>query len=816
MFFDRIDRFSSSRVLRAFFLCSSALVQMIVGSTAFSARTLAETPGVSGRMNSVLTFEIKPGKLSDALTEWVKTSDLKILAPADRIKNVKTSGAVGRFTPEEALKKILASTELDYRTTNGRHVTIFDPKAVFNARAQAAGSLPTIDVTETKNKDADGLPFAYAGGQVAKGARLGILGNRGVMDTPFNMTSYTAKTIKDQQARTVADIVQNDPAVRNTWSDGGYSNQFFIRGFPLGASEIAINSLYGIVPYQLGGTAFVERVEILKGPSAFLNGMAPLGGVGGTINLVSKRAPSDPLTSLTLGYISNSQFGTQVDVARRFGDQKEWGVRVNGAYSNGNTPVQNQTSELGQAALAVDYQGERFRFSADLNYQKIYGDDPTRPVYFNSGFQIPGAPKNTASLGQPWYFADGKDTFGLVNAEFDLTDHLTVFASGGGRRNDFLGVYSFLTLTDALGNATGRQYVQPTYAESFTGQVGARAKIATGAVRHEITLSATGLTSESGVIAPSTSFAINIYNNPVLPKPDLSAFATTAPKTNQTDLASYSLSDSLYMFDDRFQLILGGRYQQVKIRNYTGTGSYYDQGTLTPFVGAVVKPWQNVSLYANYIEGLTSGGTATGNVSNIGEMLPPAKSKQIETGVKVDFGLFTTTVGVFEITQPAAITQNGVYMLGGEQRNRGIDLNVFGEIAPGARLLGGVTLMDGVQTKTLNGANDGKAAVGVPDVQMNLGGEWDTPFIPNFTLTGRVIYTSSQVANAGNTQSIPDWTRVDLGARYVYHRENGKPVTVRAGVENVFDKSYWSAVSANYGLARGAPRTYLVSATFDF
>ncbi|WP_424630658.1 TonB-dependent siderophore receptor [Bradyrhizobium sp. SYSU BS000235] len=771
-------------------------------------------------MASVLAFEIAPGRLSDALTLWAKTSGLKILAPTDKIKHVQTTGATGRLTAADALHQLLSGTELDYRMTNERHVTIFDPKVVLNAHAQAAGTLPTVEVTETKPNDARDLPPAYAGGQVASGAGLGILGNRGVMDAPFNVTSYTAKTIKDQQARTVADIVQNDPSVRNTWADGGYSNQFFIRGFPLGASEIAIGGLYGIVPYQLAGTAFVERVEILKGPGAFLNGMAPLGGVGGTINLVPKRAPNDPLTSLALGYISNSQFGTALDVARRFGDNKEWGVRANGAYTNGDTPVQNQTSELGQASLAVDYAGERFRFSADLNYQKIHSDDPTRPVYFNTGFPIPSAPKNTSSLGQPWYFADGQDTFGMVKAEVDVTDDVTVFASAGGRHNNFLGVYSFLTITDALGNASGRQYVQPTYADAMTAQGGVRAKLTTGAVRHEFTLSATGLTSEMGVLAPSTTFSTNIYNNPVLPEPNLSSFATTAPKTNQTDLASYSLSDSMYMFDDRVQLTVGGRYQKVNIANYAAaTGalsSLYDEGAVTPFVGAVVKPWQNVSLYANYIEGLTSGGIAPVTATNAGTALPPAKSKQIESGVKVDFGRFTTTVGVFEITQPLAITQNGTYMLGGEQRNRGVDVNVFGEVQPGLRMLGGVTFMEGTQTKTLNGATNGKEAVGVPDVQVNLGAEWDTPFIPNFTLTGRVIYTAAQVANAANTQTIPEWTRVDLGARYVYYRENGKPVTLRASVENVFDESYWSAVSANYGLARGAPRTYLLSATFDF
>lgn len=664
------------------------------------------------------------------------------------------------------------------------------------------------------------LPAPYAGGQVATGGQIGILGNRSVMNTPFNFTSYTSKTIQDQQARTVADVVQNDPSVRNTWADGGYSNQFFIRGFPVGASEIAINGLYGVAPYQLAGTAFVERVEVLKGPSAFLNGMAPLGGIGGTINLVPKRAPDDPLARATIGYVSNSQIGGQIDAARRFGDNKKWGVRFNGAYSNGDTPVQNQTSELGQAALAVDYQGERIRASADINYQKIHANDPSRPVYFNSGFAIPRAPDNSSSLGSPWYFADGKDIYGLFNVEADLTDNVTVFMSGGARRNDFFGVYSFLTLTDSLGNATGRQYVQPTYSESYTGQAGVRTRFETGPVRHEVTLSATGLSSELGVLAPSTAFTSNIYNNVPQPPINLTAYASTAPRTNLTELSSYSLSDSLYMLDDRIQLILGGRQQQITVSNYVAaTGalsSYYDQSALTPFVGVVVKPLSNVSLYANYIEGLASGSTAPVGTINAGTMLPPVRSEQIETGIKVDFGRVTTTLALFQIQQPFGITQNNTYLLGGEQRNRGIELNAFGEVYPGIRVLGGVTFMEGVMTKTLNSATNGNEAVGVPDVQLNLGGEWDNPFVPGLTHTGRIIYTSSQVANAANTQWIPDWTRVDVGVRYTFLRENGKPVTVRANIENLFNESYWSAVSTNYGLARGAPRTYLLSATFDF
>jgi len=192
--------------------------------------------------------------------------------------------------------------------------------------------------------------------------------------------------------------------------------------------------------------------------------------------------------------------------------------------------------------------------------------------------------------------------------------------------------------------------------------------------------------------------------------------------------------------------------------------------------------------------------------------------KQYEAGVKVDWGRVTTTASVFQIEQPSGYLDSATntYGVNGQTRNRGVELNAFGELTHTVRLLGGVTFMDGVQTKTANGTNNGKKAIGIPDVQLNVGAEWDTPFLKGMTLTGRMIYTSKQYYSADNTQSIPDWTRFDVGARYTFERANGKPVTVRASVENVFNKNYWTSASSSYGLTRSAPRTYLVSATFDF
>ncbi|WP_340669182.1 TonB-dependent receptor plug domain-containing protein [Bradyrhizobium ottawaense] len=73
----------------------------------------------------------------------------------------------------------------------------------------------------------------FAGGQVAQGARLGMLGNTNTMKSPFSVTSYTDKFIRDQQAATGADALILDPSVRSSHPTGGIVDSFNIRGFPI-------------------------------------------------------------------------------------------------------------------------------------------------------------------------------------------------------------------------------------------------------------------------------------------------------------------------------------------------------------------------------------------------------------------------------------------------------------------------------------------------------------------------------------------------------------------------------------------------------
>lgn len=234
------------------------------------------------------------------------------------------------------------------------------------------------------------------------------------------------------------------------------------------------------------------------------------------------------------------------------------------------------------------------------------------------------------------------------------------------------------------------------------------------------------------------------------------------------------------------------------------------------------------SVYANYIEGLTKGDTAgatttlpngsTAPVLNSGESLAPYVAKQTEVGIKYDSGNLGGSLAVFQTEKPVGIVENQVFKDGGEQRNRGIELSVFGQPRQGVRLLGGVTLLDAELTKTQNGENDGNEPIGVPKTQANIGGEWDVPGLNGVTLTSRVIYTASQYANNANSLEIPSWTRLDLGARYGF-KVDERDVTLRARVDNVTGRDYWASTGgypgSNY-LVLGAPRTFSVSASVDF
>jgi iron complex outermembrane receptor protein len=655
---------------------------------------------------------------------------------------------------------------------------------------------------------------------VARGGRLGLLGQTDVMDAPFNISSYTAQAIEDRQATTLGDALALDPSVRSTAPNGDVADAFFVRGFAMGDNnigEVAFDGLYGVAPNYRLLTDYAERIEVLKGPAAMLYGMSPNSGIGGGINIVPKRAGAD-LTRLRMDYASRSQGGGHIDVARRFGEAREFGVRFNGSYRDGDTPIDHQSRQATLGALALDYTSGGTTVTLDLIHQREKVDAPSRRPLLASGLAVPAAPDGRRNITQRWEWYDSTEKSALLRVQHEVNSQLAWFASYGAARSDVDRLFN----TPTIFNAAGDTRVTPARArfhiERSTAEAGLRARFATGAVAHEATLQWSGyrdryyMGSNAGA-----AYVSNIYSPLDAPAQDVAA-PGAVPQRSSNRLGGVALSDTLRLLDDRLLVVLGLRHQQVDSDNFGTDGSLastYRKSAVTPMAGLVLKPWQGVSLYGNYIEGLSKGDTAPNTASNAGEIFAPYKAKQQEVGVKLDNGRVLTTLSLFQIKKPSGFLQDNRFDVNGEQRNRGLELSMYGTPGDGWRLYGGVTWMDAKLISTNSATTTGRTAVGVPRTQVALNVERDLQALPGLTATAGLVYNSAQFADQANTQRLPAWSTVDLGLRYRLQLA-GKTTTLRAAVRNAGDRRYWAGSSTWGTLLVGAPRSVLMSATVDF
>jgi iron complex outermembrane recepter protein len=659
---------------------------------------------------------------------------------------------------------------------------------------EAAASQPTQTIVISASADASaaGLAKPYAGGQVARGGRAGILGTRDAMDSPFAITAYTNELIQDRQARSVGEVLQNDPGVRMARGFGNFQESYFIRGFLLNSDDVAYNGLYSLLPRQVIATELFERVEVLRGASAFLIGANPGGGgIGGAINLLPKRAPNAALNRATLGLGSGEQVNAAIDIARRLGPDKNAGWRFNAALRDGGSAVDGEKAKFGLVALGLDWRSRDARLSGDLGWQDNRLKRTRTNVSLPFGAAaVPAPPRADSNFEQPWSYSNERDLFGTLRAEWDVAAGVAAWAAYGLRRSDEANSLANLDITDvATGAATVARFDNTRKDKVGTGELGLRGKLRTGPVGHEWVVSLTHFALEKKnafAFDFSNTLSTNLYSPISHGQPAFSASAFTgnaldAPApTGRTRLSSMAVGDTLSLLDGTLLVTLGARRQRFDFEDFaydTGAaGVPYRQSRSSPMAGVVWKAGQQLSFYANAIEGLTQGETAptfatppAAPPTNAGQALPPYVSKQKEVGAKLDLGRFGGSLALFTTSKPRSLVNAAnVFEAEGEDRHRGAELMLFGEAARGLRMLGGATWLDAKQVSTGSAATDGKRTIGVPRLQGNLGVEWDVPFVEGLALDARVVATGSRFADAANTLALPSWTRLDLGVRWLF------------------------------------------------
>lgn len=664
-----------------------------------------------------------------------------------------------------------------------------------------------------------------------------------IRDTPQSITTLSRELLDDRGVTSLNDALRNVPGI--TLGAGEFSWQGAnpnIRGFNA-RDDMYLDGIrdfgsYARDPFNL------DTVEVLLGPSSVLFGR---GSTGGAINQVSKQPTLDAITDLSVNFGSDETVRGTVDLARPvplLGDGAAFRLNV--------------LTHRGEVADRDGAQAERFGIAPSLSlglgsatqltlsYMKQVADD--RPDYglpwlngqpapvprqnfygFNSDFLETDADIATASLTHEFsdsIHLDAQVRYANYARESRITEPLITQPLTPNTPLSAISVFRYVFLGDS----------EETL---LTSQAAVTLNRRTGAIQHAVV---TGIEASREESAPIFAFGVGAVGTDLLnPNSNVAFTGTTDPRviadTTGGTLAVYAL-DTLKI-GDAWQVVVGARWDRFDTDydavRFAGPATPFNSGTVTGSesfdqvdnvvsyrTALVYKPMPDTSLYvagstsfnpsAQSLSFLTSGrGLGAGNVQ-----LDPEENRSIEAGLKADLndGAMLFTGAVFEITKTNARVADpnnpGFNTLGGEQRIRGVSLDINGMLTERLYIAGGYTYLDSEVVKTAPGAVAGAALANAPEHSFSA---W-----VNYKITDRLDfgagarYVSEQLAqNTGNGKTVPGYQVFDVMGRYRWSDH----FTVKLNLTNITDEYYFGQLHPWHVVpAPGLAATFAINVTY--
>lgn len=674
---------------------------------------------------------------------------------------------------------------------------------------------------------------------------LGLLGRQNAFSVPITVVNYDEKAFADKNPRNMVDAVaQADASVMAFGGETNTLQGIYVRGLQLDARQFSVNGLAGMYSSYSSPVAHVAAAQLIKGASSATVGMDPEGAVGAAVNIETKKASDEGNRNIGLAWVGKNRVEPSIDVGQRFGSHKQFGVRFNGKYRNGDTERAEYEEKTKEAALNLDYRGENFQAALDAAYAKRATTGGRARVHDIQlyGFRLPDAPDGKINLAPAWQRQTNEDKSVQFTFNWTPSDYVALSGGIGHMESAYYGNFAQIQIQDANGtfrNATpnnaGRfnpQGSRPFHFNSRTtsANLKVRGYFETGKITHNwntvIDYVKRSRDHDQAATTNNTygMSGLNIYN-PIYPSNPNLGNALLRQGVDVSYIApSWAISDTLGFADDQLRLTVGGRLQWIKQENHADSSKLSAQ-RFSPMLMAAWVPSSDLTVYANYLEDLEPG-----DVDDEGNMAKPRVSKQVELGVRKNWGNIVTTANLYQITRPTfwrrAGTHNGISHYAGEaqgqERIRGLELNAYGNwVNKTVRPYLGVSLMKHTlsDSPTFLGELTTGSQVASPRMIAKAGIEWDTPFAQGLTLNAGLQHYGKSYQDTQKTHAFPSYTVVDAGAKYVWKMGANRQLTLRGGVENLFNKKYWQVQRGqqdrSFALV-GMPRTFWLKADFSF
>ena len=637
-----------------------------------------------------------------------------------------------------------------------------------------------------------------------------------ILNVPQTVTIITDEDILDQGFRAIADIVRYVPGVVTTQGEG-HRDALVIRGVRTTADFYQDGMRDDVQYYR--SLYNVDQVEVLKGPNALLFGR---GGTGGLINRVSKKALiGETFTGLNVGLDSFGAGDFAIDGNLEVNDSVAF--RLN-AHSDSLANHRDQ------------YDGQRFGINPtmtfavdaatiiDLSFEYL---DHER--YIDRGIPTAnGAPVD--ALNGITYGTDGN--IHTTEASI-LRGSLVHNYSDSGKinltvaANDFNKMYQNLYVNGFDGtNVELKGYNDVTLRETTTISFSNVNEFDRGTLTVGLDILDTENqntrfnsyfdnqnSASSGVansfVATNTSFQIDKDGNRTAL--DYTSDIKTKADTD-LEVTSLYLSGNIDL-SDQWIMVLGARYEQVdtSIKKYTvasgrsaqTTGSATtsrDDSNVSPRLGVIYKPLDNMSLYFSYSESFIPKSGEQYKSWGSNAAFDPDVYENTELGFKYDMESGISLAISYFDQQTVKGQEDGV---GGSEvigmEIDGFEIGIAGQINEQNSINFGLTSVDATAS-----AGTGKVKE-VPELTWSL---WYTHQANDlFWLSFGAIYQDEQIIKSEGGPLLPDFTRIDMAMTLTPTETD----TVRINIENLGDETYYPHSHSTHQVSVGESQNVRIS-----
>ncbi|WP_042341136.1 TonB-dependent siderophore receptor [Calothrix sp. PCC 7507] len=650
-----------------------------------------------------------------------------------------------------------------------------------------------------------------------------------ILETPFSVQVIPQEIIRDQQITQVKDALSNISGVTYGGDVQGRSgNTFSIRGFT-GAPVL----LDGFRRFGSSGegssqpnfeVANLEQIEVLKGPASILYGAIEPGGL---INLVSKKPKAEPFYETELQVGSRGFVRPRFDISGPLTDDGKVLYRLNGLFQNFNS-FQNY-EQPDQRYFIAPTIAWKINDRTDLNISLEYANS-TRPAIFG----IPAVGKGVADVPRDRIITEPSDTVTNITTNIGYTlEHR--FDANWKLRNAFrytsyeydFGVVALPLFFDEATSTVGRFLAsQESQNKDYTFQTNVTGKFATGDIKHTLLAGIDYVYRDSRIFSAVdfTFRPLNLFNPTYgLVKPSEDTLLGFGGSTTTGNSWGFYLQDQISILKN-LQLLAGIRYDTLSLNTVNIPGSSTLAGesatnatAFTPRFGLLYQLSDRLSLYGSYSQSFAPN-TAT---TVTGEVLPPQRGKGYEFGIKSEFlnGKLFATLAYFDVTkQNIAVTDPNFPLFSiasGEQRSRGFEFDLSGEILPGWKIIASYANINGEVTADTNGANIGNKLFGLPENSASL---WTTYEIQQGDLQGLGLglgfnYVGDRQGDLENSFSLGSYFTTN--AAIFYKRDKWR---IGLNFRNIGDVKYIESAFGGRGASNnfGDPFTVIGSISVQF